>query len=231
MVVAVTAFIPARAGSKGVPAKNLRLVNGQPLIKLAIDCARTATGVSQIVVTSDCPECLMIARRMGVTAIDRPPALAQDDTPTFPVIRHAIEELLRQSMPQPDVVLLLQPTSPLRTGQHVSEALSLFTGQTVKSVTSVCAVDDEHPARMYAISDGILVPVDPGLERLRRQDLPPVFRRNGAIYAIRTEEMLRIESLIGDGAVPYVMPRDCSVNVDSELDLMLANLVATAAHA
>lgn len=228
--MAVTAFIPARAGSKGVPGKNLRLVNGRPLIELAIDCARTAIGVSQIVVTSDCPECLGIARRMGVIVVERPAALAQDDTPTFPVIRHAIGELLSQSRPQPDVVLLLQPTSPLRTGAHVSEALSLFATGSVKSVFSVCVVDDEHPARMYTINDNLLVPIDPGLERRRRQDLPLVFRRNGAIYAIQTAEMLRIESLIGNSAVPYVMPRECSVNIDSEFDLMLANLVASAVH-
>lgn len=220
----VVAFIPARAGSKGVKKKNVRLVAGKPLIEYSIECALAVSGIADVVVTTNCPETKAVAQRHPVVIVDRPDMLAEDETPTYPVIEHALRAY-EQTHPPVDIVLLLQCTSPMRQPRHIAEALRLFDDSTVESVTSVMQVGDEHPARMYRIEGNRLAPLHPDLERIRRQDLPAVYRRNGAVYAMRRAAMLAQQTLIGASAAPYVMPAEVSINIDTEIDLVLADLL------
>lgn len=222
----VIAFIPARAGSKGVAKKNVRILGGKPLIAHTIESALNVKQISQVVVTTNCNESKAISQKYPVTIIDRPDELAQDDTPTYPVISHSIEILSSKKNKLPDIVLLLQCTSPLRQSEHISSAIDLFSSPFTTAVVSVIEVNDEHPARMYSISqEGELIPFDKKREKYRRQDLPKLYRRNGAIYALRYEEFLRQETIIGANAIPYVMPLEVSINIDTELDLMLAEAI------
>jgi CMP-N,N'-diacetyllegionaminic acid synthase len=227
----VIAFIPARVGSKGVVRKNLRRVGGKPLIAIAIETALGARTIDRTVVTTNCEDTAAIARSYGVELVWRPDALAADDTPTGPVIVHALEVLEQERKLRPGIVVLLQCTSPLRSADDVERALSLFAEPTVDCVTSVAQVGDEHPGRMYSIGHGRLQPLFPDWEQQRRQDLPPIYRRNGAIYAMRTQAFLREGSLIGHAAVPYIMPAERSVNIDTEVDLALAEAMLRSAVA
>lgn len=222
----VTAFIPSRAGSKGVPRKNVRPLDGKPVIAYSIEAALKSPEISQVVVTTNCEETKAIAKDYPVIIIDRPSELAEDSTPTYPVIEHAIQVLELQQQNTPDLVLLLQCTSPLRTATHISEALTLFSNPNVNAVVSVIEVGDEHPARMYHLSqEGRLEPLDADKERIRRQDLPKLFRRNGAIYAMRYQEFNRQGTMIAKNATAYVMPLDVSVNIDTELDFVIADVL------
>lgn len=222
----VAAFIPSRAGSKGVPRKNVRLLRGKPVVAYTIEAALKTPKVSQVVISTNCEETKQIALKYPVAVIDRPSELAGDLSPTYPVILHALEVLSMEGTMPPDIVLLLQCTSPLRTSDHISESLALFNDPNVNSVVSVIEVGDEHPARMYSLGkSGFLEPLDANKERFRRQDLPKLYRRNGAIYAMRYQEFLKQGTMIAKNAKAYIMPLEVSVNIDTELDFLLAEAI------
>jgi CMP-N-acetylneuraminic acid synthetase len=219
----IVAFIPARAGSKGVPKKNIRLLNGKPLITYSIEAALATKEISDIVVTTDCQLVKEIAGKYPVTIVDRPYDLSKDDSTTDNVIEHAINELNLQKKYYPDIILLLQCTSPFRTSNHISQALNIFKSKDVKSVVSVIDVNDEHPARMYSINDrNFLSPLHKNEERLRRQDLSKLYRRNGAIYALLFEEFKKQKTLIPNNSAAYIMQVKDSINIDTEFDFLLA---------
>jgi CMP-N,N'-diacetyllegionaminic acid synthase len=210
------AIIPARGGSKGVPGKNKRLVGGKPLIGYTLEAAKASARLDRIAVTTDDPEIADLARAAGVEVVERPSNIAADDSPVIDAVLHALEAL---ALVDPAALVLLQPTSPLRTAQDIDAAIGLFE-RTGTPVCSVCQVGDAHPARMYRAEDGVLRPVMPELATQRRQDLPVLFHRNGALYIVGPEQ-LRERQIICDPMVPYEMDAERSVNIDTELDLIV----------
>ena len=226
----ILGVIPARGGSKGVPRKNLRRVGGDSLVARAV---RTASEVQDLVfrtvVSTDDPEVARAARQAGGEApFLRPARLADDRAPMAPVARHALEFVEADGGGAPvDWVLLLQPTSPLRTCQDVEGAVALAKQGECDSVISVVRVHAVHPVLMKRVEDGWLRPFCvPEREGTRRQDYqPPAYMRNGAVYLVRRDVLLG-GSMWGDRVRPYEMPEHRSVCVDSELDLQLANLLA-----
>jgi N-acylneuraminate cytidylyltransferase len=210
------AIVPARGGSKGVPGKNKRLVGGQPLIAYTLDAARAAEKLDRIVVTTDDPEIADLARAAGAEVVERPSRIAADDSPVIDAVLHALESL---GIEDPSALVLLQPTSPLRTASDIDAAIELFE-RTGTPVCSVCRAGDAHPARMYRLEEGVMRPVMPELASHRRQDLPVLFHRNGALYIVGPEQ-LRARQIICDPMVPYEMDEERSVNIDTELDLMV----------
>lgn len=218
----VLALIPARGGSKGVPRKNVRPVAGKPLIAHTILQAIEAGGVDEVIVSSDDEEILAIAEAHGAVPLRRPDHLAGDESPVIESIVHAMDE----HGPY-DAVVLLQPTSPLRLPSDITAAVSLFL-QTGQPVCSVFRVEDGHPARMYRMEDddgrARLRPLMPELARHRRQDLPPVYLRNGALYVFGPRQ-IEEGRIITDDMLAYVMDSDSSINVDTELDLRVLKLV------
>lgn len=217
----VVAFIPARAGSKGVPGKNKRIVAGKPLIQYSIEAARDASAVSRIIVSTDDEDILQIATACGAETVARPSDIAGDESPVIDAVRHA----LGSSMPL--AVVLLQPTSPLRSAADIDATVGLYLEHGAP-VCSVYRVDDAHPARMYGIVADRLVPLMPELAAIRRQDLPAVYHRNGAIYVFGPAE-IDSGAIIGPDMMPYVMSHESSVNVDTELDLYLLEAVMRSA--
>lgn len=215
----ILALIPARGGSKGVPHKNRRLVAGKPLIRYSIDSARAASRLTQIAVTTDDPEIAAIARDAGVMVIDRPAEIAADQSPVIDAVRHALGTLRERGLPAFDGVVLLQPTSPLRTGEDIDRAVDLYLHDR-NPVCSVYRCEDNHPARMYSIDGQRLKPLMPELDSVRRQDLPAVYHRNGALYVFGQRE---VESgrIISPLMTPYVMDQSVSLNVDTEFDLVV----------
>jgi len=216
MTAEKVAIIPARAASKGVPGKNKRVVNGKPLIVYTLEAAVAASSLDRVVVTTDDPEVAVISRAAGAEVVVRPSNIARDDSPVIEAVLHALEAL---GIADLKALVLLQPTTPLRTVQDIDAALALFERRGLP-VCSVCKVDDAHPARMYRLDDEIMHSLMPEAAGMRRQDLPPLVLRNGAIYIVGPEQ-LRAGRIINDPMAGYEMPPERSVNIDSELDLLV----------
>lgn len=218
----VLGLIPARGGSKGVRRKNLRQVGAKPLIAWTIEAAQAARTIDAVVLSSDDPEIIETARRLGCAApFVRPAELAADTTETLPVVRHALGMLDRRF----DLVVLLQPTSPLRTGADIDAAVALFARSGADSCVSVCLVD-KTPWWMYRLGQGnVMIPLLEGPIPARRQDAPPVYALNGAVYVARSADLLAGRGFVLDNTVAYVMPKERSLDIDSELDLRTMDMI------
>jgi len=213
--------IPARGGSKGIPRKNLRLLRGRPLIAYTIDAARKSQRLTHFVVSTEDREIAAVARELGASVVERPAELALDETPSLPVVQHAVE-VVEGDLGRFDCVFTLQVTSPFRSANDIDEAIALLRTTGAESVIGVVRVFDNHPARIKRIRDGRLVPFDtPEPEGLRRQDLPPAYLRNGAVYVTRRDVLAR-GSLLGVDQCPFEMPPERSINIDDPLDFALA---------
>ena len=212
----VLALIPARGGSKGIPRKNLVPVGGRPLLEWTVDAARGASEISRVAVSTDDDE---IAAAAGVEVLRRPAELAADDTPMVDVVRHAVAELA------PDVVVLLQPTSPLRRHEHVDACVRLLLESGADSVVSVVEVPHRfRPESLMDVVDGRVV--SRGAVTTRQQK-PLVYARNGpAVLALRTERIG--DDLYGGDCRPYVMDERDSLDVDTPFDLELADALLRA---
>jgi CMP-N,N'-diacetyllegionaminic acid synthase len=220
------AFIPARGGSKGVPGKNKRVISGKPLIYWSIEVAKNTKCISSIIVSSDDEDILDIARHAGVTALRRPPELANDTSPVIESIHHAMRWLTQSNQPLPEVIVLLQPTAPLRLTSDIQNAVSLYYENNETPVCSVLKCEDNHPARMYTLTEGhVLKSLQPEAASKRRQDLPPVYLRNGSIYVFGQREVAS-GNVICERMIGYEMPRTRSINIDTELDLAFFKFMA-----
>ncbi|RJP55289.1 MAG: acylneuraminate cytidylyltransferase family protein [Anaerolineaceae bacterium] len=219
----VLGIIPARGGSKGVPRKNIREVAGKPLIAYSIMAAQSSRLLTRCIVSTDDTETAEISAALGCEVMERPAELAQDDTPTVSVVKHIFERLESEDELF-DYGLVLQPTSPLRTGLDIDSALQALFQSDADSIVSVYQVSDHHPARMYKLNNGLLTPLDEKFASARRQELPPIYHRNGAIYAFR-RSLLDKDTLLGNRILPYIMEEDRSLNIDTEYDLVLADFV------
>lgn len=213
------AVIPARGGSKGLPRKNLRLLAGLPLIVYSIRAGQAAFSIDRLVVSTEDSEIAALARDNGVEVIERPAALAQDDTPTRPVIEHAVNVLALGGY-TPDAVLTLQPTSPFRRAQHIDEAAAIFAAEpSADSLVSCVRVPHIfHPnSVMQLTEDNALEPYLGEPMVTRRQDKGVVYARNGAaVYITRID---RIQDFVfGGRLLPYEMSLEDSVDIDDEDD-------------
>jgi N-acylneuraminate cytidylyltransferase len=219
-VVRCVAVIPARGGSKGVPLKNVAPLAGTTLLDLAIDSARGAAQITDIVVSTDHPTIADRARARDVIVIDRPAALAGDDSPTVDAVRHVIDTL---ELADDTVIVTLQPTSPLRTHRHVEEALRQFAERSAGTVMSVCEAE-HHPLKTFTIDAGNAVTPMRDMTTLEspRQALPRYYRANGAIYVSHAGDIRRHDSVVAPNPHCYVMDRHSSLDVDSPLDMRIA---------
>jgi N-acylneuraminate cytidylyltransferase len=213
--------IPARGGSKGIPRKNLKLLRGRPLIAYTIDAARKSRRLTHCVVSTEDAEIARVAAELGAEVVERPIELARDDTPSLPVVQHATE-VVERSLGRFDAVFTLQITSPFRSAADIDDAIERLRTSGAESVIGVVRVFDNHPARIKRIHEGRLVPFDtPEPEGIRRQDLPPAYLRNGAVYVTRRDVLAR-GSLLGADQCPFEMPPERSINIDELLDFALA---------
>jgi CMP-N-acetylneuraminic acid synthetase len=213
-------IIPARGGSKGIPRKNLVIVAGKPLLQWTIDPARAARGLDAIAVSSDDPEILALGARLGAHPIERPAALATDEAPMLPVMQHCVRAFEEQRGNKVTQLILLQPTSPLRTVHDIEAALSLYAAHDARAVISVEVVDNK-PLKLFLERDdgslhGLLSDEAPFM---RRQDLPRVLQPNGAIYIYEAKCIVDESCLLPRRTLPYIMPKERSVDVDVSDDI------------
>lgn len=218
-------IIPARGGSKGVLRKNIRSVAGRPLIAYTIDAANNSKSLTRFVISTEDDEIASIGRSLGCEVIQRPNELAGDAVPMVPVVLHAFSSVEKSSGVNFEYGVILQPTAPLRTGDDIDSALRLLFDTAADSVVSVDQVSDYHPSRMYRLENEKLVQFAPEPPGQLRQDLPPVYHRNGAIYCFRRTLVEQEDTLLGPDTRPYVMPAEKSINIDAEFDLLLVDLV------
>jgi CMP-N,N'-diacetyllegionaminic acid synthase len=219
----VLGIIPARGGSKGVLKKNIASVGGAPLIAYTIKAASQSTMLSEFIVSTDSQTIAEIALKFGAAVpFMRPAELATDTALSVDVVKHGLLYMEGRDQVQYDYVVMLQPTSPLRTGRDIDECVRKLIATNCDSVVSLVDVGATHPARMYWIKDDALVPViDEGVAMRPRQDLPPVYIRNGAVYAVRRAVIFEYGNMIGKVCRAYIMPPERSINIDSAEDLLL----------
>jgi CMP-N-acetylneuraminic acid synthetase len=229
--VSVLGLITARGGSKAIPRKNIAPLGGYPLIAWTCAAARASTRLTRIVVSTDDAEIASIARSCGAEApFMRPPELAADDSPSIAAVRHAVDWLEREQRWQPSAVVLLQPTSPFRTGAHIDEALALLESKSADTVVSVTVV----PHRFSPYS---LMECDEGgwlrdfwktplaFDRFRRQSHPPLFARNGPAVLVSRRSVIAGGSLYGLRVAAYVMSAADSLDIDAPEDLEYAEML------
>jgi CMP-N-acetylneuraminic acid synthetase len=216
--VDVYALIPARGGSTGIPRKNLTLLGGRPMIEWTVDAALESARIGSTVVSTDDDQIAAVADGRGLRVIRRPSELATDDTPMRDVVRHALEEL------DADVLMLLQPTSPLRRAEHIDAAVDLLLATDADAVVSVVEVPHRFgPASLMSLDGDRLLRLDETAHGTR-QEKPTLYARNGpAILALRPSRM-RDDLYAGDLRAYVMEPRD-SVDVDEPFDLELAEFL------
>ena len=215
----IVGLIPARAGSKGIPNKNWRKLAGKPLIQYTFDAAKSSRYLKRILLTTDSEAVATIARQNEIEVpFMRPPALANDTAPMRDVIAHAIQ-WLRDNATAPDIVVLLQPTAPLRQAVDIDNALNLLLKHSCDSVVSVAPIEKHfNPHWQFKIvEDQLTVFTGEPLGELvsRRQDLPETYTRNGAIYAFFTKTFDTYGTIYGERCLPYCMTTDRSINIDN----------------
>lgn len=211
----VLAIISARGGSKGIPGKNIKPLCGKPLLAWTIEAALQAQSIDRVVVSTEDEEIASVAKQFGAEVpFMRPLALAQDDTPGIEPVLHAIEQL-----PGYDWVLLLQPTSPLRSVEDIEAIIQFCREEGSPAAVSITEVS-KHPFWMYQLDDqNHLQPLILSRPEItRRQDLPSVYALNGAIYLARTDWLIRNQGFIGPETLGYVMPGTRSVDLDTAQD-------------
>lgn len=221
-------IIPARSGSKGLKDKNIREIDGKPLIHYTITAAKDSNKLSKFLLSTDSREYAEIARQAGASVpFLRPSKLARDDSPTIDAVKHAVNEFEKRNDEKIDATVLLQPTTPLRTAADIDTAIELFLESDAASLITCYETVDAHPNYMYEPdeNDRVTPLRDQREVPDRRQEFEPVYLRNGAIY-ISTRELIFDEELIYDeNPVAYIMPEERSVNIDEPFDFKLAQLL------
>jgi CMP-N,N'-diacetyllegionaminic acid synthase len=216
----ILGLVPARAGSKGVPGKNIRPLAGRPLLDYTARAAAESGVLDRVVLSTDSTEIADAGRAAGLEVpFMRPAALAQDDTPMLPVIQHAADALAAEGW-LADAIVLLQPTSPLRTPSHIRNAVDLLRSTGADSVVSVVEIPRHlSPDYVMRIDGGVLRPFLPGGERLmRRQDARPAYSRDGTVYAFRRTTLERFGNIYGDDCRPLIVQPAESLSIDSPAD-------------
>jgi D-3-phosphoglycerate dehydrogenase / 2-oxoglutarate reductase len=225
----VLGIILARGGSKGIPKKNIKPLQGKPLIAYTIEAALKSKVFDELVISTDSEEIATIAKEFGAQVpFMRPDELAGDTVWSRDALKHAVLESEKIYGKTYDYVIELPCIAPLRNEVHIKEAYDLLAENKADSVTSVAMMGDKHPVRMKRIVDGILKDFTtefPEGEGSRRQDLEPCYIRNGAIYAMTRDTIIEKFSRHGDGSRPYVMDDESSINIDTMLDFKLAEIL------
>ncbi len=226
----VLGVIPARSGSKGIPNKNCAPLLGKPLLSYTCEQARASRTLTRIILSTDDKEIAACGQNCGVEIpFMRPKQFAQDDTPMLDVLRNVLETLEKKESYRPDIIVVLQPTSPLRRTDDIDAAVEKLVQNHSDSVVSVTAVPHQFsPGSILQLEDGCLVPYLNEPQVLRRQDKPVLYARNGpAVLAVRRDVIMERNSLYGTVCHPLMMPAERSVDIDDPDDIWRAEKLLT----
>jgi len=222
----ILGIIPARGGSKGVPRKNIRMLAGRPLIEYTLSAAKKSEFLNKIIVSTDDSEIAQISGKNDVEVILRPDSLAQDTSPVIDALYHVMDALKKNSAYSPDIIVLLQPTSPLRNSDDIDSAIRIFLTGNFNSVISVCETD-HSPYWCFTMSNNkSLKPIfNKKFLFARRQDLPETFRPNGAIYISSPATLKKHSGFFTNNTGSYIMPADRCVDIDRPVDFRIAEFL------
>jgi CMP-N,N'-diacetyllegionaminic acid synthase len=220
MTKSILSIIPARGGSKGLPRKNILDLAGKPLMAWTIEYSLKSKYITKTIVSSDDDEVLSVASEYGANIIKRPDFLSTETATSESVVHHVIESLFDQGEKY-DIVVLLQPTSPLRNSTDIDNAILAMLNSSATSIISVFDYNNKILKAFMKDSSGFLTGIsNNNFPFSRRQDLPEVYMQNGAIYAIDIDTFMESNSFMGDKTLGYVMTREKSIDIDSLQDLI-----------
>jgi CMP-N-acetylneuraminic acid synthetase len=222
----ILAVVTARGGSKGVPKKNLRSLAGKPLVVWTIEAAIAAKSKMRIIVSTDSHEIADVCRLAGAEVpFLRPTELASDYATAKDAVIHSLDWLYEHEQYSPHLVVLLQPTSPFRSSRDIDNALDLQMETNVSAVIGV--TENRRPVEWLqrVDSQGRISDFSPGNYISRRQETEKLYLYNGAVYVIKTEALRRGNTFCPDDRLAYVMPPERSLDIDSELDFLTADLL------
>ena len=215
------ALIPARGGSKGIKRKNIKELNGLPLIAHSILAGKESVYIDHVFVSTEDTEIAQIAQKYGADIPSmRPKELAQDESTTLEVVLHALKHFVNAD--EWDALILLQPTQPLRTAKDIDKAIQTFYKYGRKGLVSVSEVKESPLLMRFYEKDQTLIKLLEQSSSVRRQDMPQYYRVNGAIY-INAIETICQETSFNDNPIGYKMEVSHSVDIDEEVDFALAN--------
>lgn len=223
----VLAIVPARGGSKGIPMKNLRQVNGQSLVEIAALVAAAVPEIDRRIISTDHPEIAKTAQKSGLDApFLRPVNIAGDRISDWDVLSHALLETESIDNVEYDIIVMLQPTSPLRKVEDVSGTIRMLVEGGYDSVWSVSETDTKaHPLKQLIIKDGVIDHWDiEGAKIIARQQLGSVYHRNGIAYAITRECLLKQKTIKGARTGAYIVSGE-NISIDTEWDLELVDFI------
>ena len=226
MLPKVVGLITARGGSKGIPQKNIRLLAGKPLVAWTIEAALQSCGLERVIVSTDDKEIADVAQQWGAEVpFMRPAELAQDVSSHISVVTHAIRWLEECDHYYPDYVMLLQPTSPLRTTEDIDAAIQIAEQHHALAVVSVCQTHHPYLCRQV-LEDGTLGDFMPNsIGYLCRQALPRAYANNGAIYLNQCQSLISNQTLWPKGTHAYIMHPERSIDIDTPWDFYLVELI------
>lgn len=218
----ILAIIPARGGSKGVPGKNNKLLDGKPMISYTIEQVKRSEYLDKTVVSTDDPDVRKTAVSMGMDVIDRPPEYAKDTSPVIEAINHVLDTLKKGGRTF-DVIALLEPTSPLRAGGDIDKAIELFINnwEEADGLASVGEIALESPYIAKTIKNGYIKPlIETGKKAPRRQDLDKAYFPYGVIYISKTDKLLETGTFYQEKTIPYYIERWQNYEVDDIYDFI-----------
>ena len=225
----ILCVLQVRGGSKGVPKKNIREVNGKPLMTWTIESAKKSNVFDSIWVSSDSDEILEVGREEDVNTMKRPDELSGDEVLSVDSLHWAVGEIEKLKGTTYDYVVELPVVCPLRNEDHIKEAVEKLITTGADSVISVTQMTVKHPVRMKRITDDDLIEdfcsEYPEGDAGRRQDLEPCYIRNGGIYSMKRDTLMNEKTRHGKVSRPYVMEDKYSINIDSEMDLKIAEVM------
>ena len=223
----ILALVTARGGSKGIPGKNIKPLAGKPLIAWTIEAALASRSLARVIVSTDDASIAEVSRDWGAeTPFLRPAELAQDASSHISVVEHALHWVETNDHWLPDYVLLLQPTSPFRTVEDIDGAVEAARQKNAQAVVGVCPAHNHPYLTKRILEDGKLADfISVDMAYMRRQDLPPAYVINGAIYLNKCDVLLKQRTFLPPGTLPYVMPLERSMDIDTPWDFYLAELI------
>tara|TARA_B100000029_G_scaffold280740_1_gene274816 strand:+ start:616 stop:1332 length:717 start_codon:yes stop_codon:yes gene_type:complete len=226
----IIAIIPARGGSKGIKEKNIKLLNGKPLIFYSINEALKLKKLFyKIIVSTDSRKIARISEKLGAEVpYLRPRKISKDSTPTFPVVKHCINFIEKKDKVNIDLVLILQPTSPLRSALDIKKTINIMKNNICDSVVSVKRVIKSNPLFLKILKNKYLKSYLPKNKFVRRQDVKSnIYKTNGAIYLSRRNIFFKNKNnlVYGNKTIPYIMSEHRSIDIDDEIDFKYCELI------
>lgn len=221
----VLAIIPARGGSKGIPKKNIQSVVGKPLIGHAILHAKKSKYINKIIVSTDDRKIAEIVSSYGAEIpFMRPKKLAKDDSSIIDVIKHTIDHIKAYDSYKPDVIVILQPTSPLRTTKLIDDSIEILKRSKASSVITVSKIK-KHPFSSFWLKKGLLRPFKQDFTRYhQRQKYPDLYFPSGDVYAFWCKTLEKYGSIYGPKIKPMIVENDVALDIDTPFDLFIAEM-------